>query len=169
MIDKKFIQSIMRGVLHKDPTQEDHNLMHPEREWFIGLGVALIVLGAGAFWCVQIYFAHSNSTKIISAGSPVEQTVYREKEVDQALSEFAERKKKHESLRRDLQSTGANNQPILDGIIFPESLEATSTATTTKTEEVLEATTTKGVFSPYSQSAEIPKEEDISTSTPTPR
>lgn len=164
MIDKKFIKKIVQSVLGKSLQPGDHDIMHPEREWYIGLGVAVVILGIGSYWCVQLYFAYSN-VESTPANLSTEQTVYREKEVAQALSELSTRKAKQEQLRKNLEHARVDTPDEQSIIVLPENLNATSSATTTNLTEIETTTSTENSTAP----TDVNPKDETPPLTPEPR
>ncbi len=159
MIDKKIIKKIVRGVTHKDRDQKNHNLMHPEREWFTGLGVSLIILSAGTFWCIHLYLQYSYSANTVSSDISTEQVVYRETEVNQALKEFSERKERHTRLKESLISTNINAELPQSEVFIPVQTENEGASSTSPETNLTETENSKSI--------EVP-ESDNSTPTPAP-
>ena len=99
MIEKKLIKNIVDHIFH--PYKKDfidNNMMHPEREWFTGLIIGIIILGAGGWWSVYSYLKYSNvSLENIETITP-ESFVYRGSVIEAALNNFSERKKVYDSL-----------------------------------------------------------------------
>lgn len=167
MIDNKLVQTIVSKVTRKGQPFGEHNIMHPEREWFIGLSTAVVVLAVGSIWCVQLYFDYSDSIETISPSAQIEQTIYREKEIDQALNEFAERKEKQSNLRTNLTSTPAPKDTNIQSIItIPDTGLDTGLATSTDINAVATTTETE---TPLSETSDNTPIDDPIPLTPRPR
>ncbi len=104
MIDKKFVEKIIRDSLNRNRSLEDHNLMHPEREWFIGLGMAILTVGFGVYWCLHLYSTYNKVEVVTDLDNNTEQSIYRSQEIDQSLQEFAERQATYNEIRKDLEA-----------------------------------------------------------------
>jgi hypothetical protein len=128
MIDKQFTKKLLQAIARRNQGLTDHHLMHPEREWFIGLGVAFLCLIGGIIWSVSLYERYS----VISPDQNAEvstPTIYREGEVNQALSELKEREQRSEELKRALES--AKTSPFIQkdpAPIVVETPDASSTS-----------------------------------------
>lgn len=104
MIENTFIKKIVTGVLRNRHTAAlDKNIMHPKREWFIGLFIGLMFLSAGATWSFRTYHQFSSVT-VEESSDVLEEVVYRETLVDTALFDFATRKKGYDTLKAELLS-----------------------------------------------------------------
>lgn len=98
MISKKDISKLVRHIRRKDKGKSDKRLIHPTREWLIGLVVALVLcLGATAY-SVSLFFTQS------AAVGDLEQvetrtTKYREESVRTVLEKYGARKVQFDALR----------------------------------------------------------------------
>lgn len=105
MIDTKSIQKIVRTALRRSRGLEDHHLMHPAREWFSGLAVALVLVISGAAWCAYLYWDYNtieaNTTE--STDAPV--SIYQKAAVDSALRELEARAGRLAEEKRILESS----------------------------------------------------------------
>ena len=91
MIEKNEFKKIIRNALHiKGGSLKNHQIMHPAREWFVGLLAGLIMLGLGAFWSVDTYFQYKEFSHDKDNGS-VSEPVYKESAVKAAQADFIER------------------------------------------------------------------------------
>jgi hypothetical protein len=98
MQNKKQMIEMVRKVLKHSQGLHDPKIMHPEREWLIGLGLALIIFVCSAYGSIYTYWKNKN----IAASNDVTVTddavVYRESVVKEALSRFDKRNKEREAL-----------------------------------------------------------------------
>lgn len=53
MISKNDILSMARHVVRRGNDIPDRRLLHPRREWHIGLALAFLIISAGAVWNAQ--------------------------------------------------------------------------------------------------------------------
>ena len=107
MIDKKLINKIIKNVLHKEKNvvSVERNIMHPNREWFIGLSIGLLVLSVGAWWNVSTYMEYKE-VSVDSGEELAGVVVYRQSLVEKALSDFEVRTSKYETLKKELTVAG---------------------------------------------------------------
>ena len=140
MIHKADINRIAKKVLRHRKGVRDHHLIHPAREWFIGILASIcIVVGAG-YWSVVTYTSINNRSVEAVVTPSTEVVVYRTELVTAALEKFGERAATFEEL---LTSSVVPTLPAPEVVPAPAPIE-----TTTTTEPVVE---------------EIPPEEDVPT------
>ncbi len=160
MIDKKFVKKIVSDVFKKNSSLKDHYLMHPEREWFLGFGTALVILLTGVYWSLHIYQIY-NSTDVDEKNSPnSNQMVYREKEVAMVLEELAARKEKYRLIKAELSSYSTPSAFVPTNLLTQTDV-ASSTATSTDLSESIPETETE---EPPVET--IPPPEDLSELRP---
>jgi hypothetical protein len=95
---KKMVSSILRN---RKKALFDRNIMHPEREWFLGVFLGLVILCIGIAWSVSTYMQFKN-VSLTSLSTEEENVVYRQSLVDTALADFEVRKKSYEDLKKQL-------------------------------------------------------------------
>lgn len=81
-----------KHVLRKQSGLRDPQIMHPEREWIVGILVALLIFFFCMFWSIYAYIENKNVSFEEANTSGTEEVVYRESLVKEALEIFAERK-----------------------------------------------------------------------------
>lgn len=91
MIEKKHLHKMLRDILRRSRGLQDHNLMHPEREWYTGLIIAIIAIIGGGYLCLHIYWQYNRETVGTSVSDTAIDAIYREEEVARARQEFTER------------------------------------------------------------------------------
>lgn len=90
MIDFSDISQRLRQLTHSREPTYDRRIMHPAREWYTGLVAALLVIAAGAWWATVTYVTYRDLTpEADTAAVPV--VVYRESQVERALTLIDER------------------------------------------------------------------------------
>jgi len=152
MIEKTFIQKILRSTLRRSRGLTDHHLMHPTREWFAGLGVALLLLIIGSVGCVYLFWQYNTTEPETAAVVDAPTTIYQEDAVNSALQELKARAARHEAERQRLEA-GRTTPPPTETEVTPEPSPeaipeaATSTATDTQPKvtesEAIESTSTE--------------------------
>ncbi len=130
MIDKNLVQKIVADVLRKTRGLPDHQIMHPEREWFTGLGFGLVILGVSVVWYMSVYQHYSNTdnfnTNNKADSAPV---VYREQEVAKALEVLKQREQNYAELKSALQAGPVIIPPALPVLEAETQPEAVPTST----------------------------------------
>ena len=102
MIENNPIKKMVSGILrNRKKAHFDKNIMHPQREWFIGVFLGLVILGVGIAWSVSTYMQFKN-VSLSSLATEEENVVYKESVVDTALADFEVRKKSYEDLKKQL-------------------------------------------------------------------
>lgn len=99
MIDKNIVKKIANHIFHPHKKEFiDNNLMHPEREWSIGLMFGIVLVLAGGLWSVNSYLLYNEvSIENVDSSTP-DLFVYRASVVNEVLNNFSERKKIYDSL-----------------------------------------------------------------------
>jgi len=100
MITKNDIVKMTHHILRRSAGVPDHKIMHPERDWVIGLLIATIVFMSGAVYSGNKFVGYLNLIdEEVVADSTVVQ--YRQSSISAALGEYGERARKFEELRSD--------------------------------------------------------------------
>ena len=89
MIDKKSIIKMAEHVFRKSQGYPDRRLMHPKREWGIGIGIFLVLVSAGAIGAFSVFTSYRDFSQVTAS---VEQSVSHQ------LPAPIKRKKKQNSL-----------------------------------------------------------------------
>ena len=55
MIETKDIKNMVAHIIRRDKGIADPQLMHPTREWFVGLFIAFVIVVCGSWFCVYIF------------------------------------------------------------------------------------------------------------------
>jgi len=91
MINKKLIAEMAHKIFRHQQGLHDPKMMHPEREWLVGLAITLLIFSISAYWSAHTYVENKNTTIVESANENNDVVVYRESLVKSALAEFSER------------------------------------------------------------------------------
>jgi hypothetical protein len=87
--------------------------MHPERDWSIGVFLALLIFIASATWSLTVYLVNRNISPDTGTGQQDESVVYRESMVEEALTRLEERATTLASLLpRTVQSEPVIEEPV---------------------------------------------------------
>lgn len=94
MMNKQQFTEIAKKVLHPNNGLVSPKLIHPGREWLIGVTVAAVIFGVIAAWSAQMYLEYKDTT--VAEVTETEVAVYRTALVNSALDDFSVRTDKHE-------------------------------------------------------------------------
>jgi hypothetical protein len=92
---KKFKTTLDFGTKPKNK-----QIVHPQRDWVIGLTVGLTIIIISGVWSVHIYFSHRN-TQDVDVESVQVVVLYRESLVQQAIAEYEQRESRLRELLPD--------------------------------------------------------------------
>ena len=126
-----------RHILKHSQGLQDHKIMHPERDWLIGLGLALVIFTGSAIGSVYTYWKNKNIEVTPDESTVKETVVYREAVVKDALASFEKRNKEREALIA--QFSGAELKETVSEATTTISTSPTATTTTEAviTEEII--------------------------------
>lgn len=104
MIETKDIQKMVNHIVRRDKGVSDPQIMHPTREWFTGLGIAVLVVGLGSWFCIYTYFSFEEklSQQIIVQEPAIP---YRSAVVEEAVSLFASKKEVYDKILQRYQGS----------------------------------------------------------------
>ncbi len=131
MIHKNAFSKITGKILRRQAGLHDYQIMHPTRDWLIGLCFAVTVFLVGAALSAQLYFSNINTTLVMD-DSAEEVVVYRESIVEAALKELEERDAVYQQLQV---SSGRVSVPV------PASSPAVATTSPVQVGEEISTTT----------------------------
>jgi hypothetical protein len=100
MKNRHRIKLLVKKLFKKREVLRDPQLMHPEREWAIGLGIALLLFILAAAISVYTYFKNQ-SINVEVNGDTATEVVYRESLVDEVLATISNREQTLQSLKTD--------------------------------------------------------------------
>ena len=123
-----------RKVFRHSQGRRNRELMHPVREWFIGLTAFLLVAGAGSAWVWSEYDFYQTLSPV-SGQVEMEVSNYHEVAVEAALARYQEKQQIYDEL--------INAEPLAE--IDTTELEAESATTTITTSSPQESETAGSV------------------------
>ncbi len=135
MIDKKFTARLLRSILRRSQGLSDHYLIHPEREWFAGIGIAILALGASSAWSFNLYTTHAEATPHTTEANITTNQVYREAEIKGALEEITKLREENAQIRQSLENQSATP------LFIPISTETTPEEPQSESTEFFETNT----------------------------
>lgn len=124
MIEKKDILKMVRHIMKRGRGIPDKRLMHPVREWLLGLLGAVAVVVCGVLYSTQLFTTYDKVTEIEQTDSTIS-IRYNQTVIDDARAQFSARSERFNELRGDRPAP-------------PPPEVATSTATTTESVETTE-------------------------------
>jgi predicted component of viral defense system (DUF524 family) len=132
MIDKNNILKMVNDVFHRSQGYPDRRLLHPHREWSIGVFMFVVVVVAGSVFVTSIFMQYKD---VSSTEEGLEESIpqYREVIVQDALELYRARTEEYQQLR---------------GEVISVSDEATNSADTS----------TDGIDSEVEESSRVPGE-----------
>ena len=95
MINKNDINQIVKNILKREQGIPDRRLMHPKREWAIGLLVCLLVVLSGGIYSFIIFNIYSN-IKIEDVEANVSVLNYKRADALKAIDVFQKRSDDHD-------------------------------------------------------------------------
>jgi len=128
MINKQEIKNIAKRILKFRRGVRDHQIIHPSRDWFIGLAISVLLFGTSAAWSAHVYINHKNSSVGEVVGVVEEVVVYREAMVAAALQYFGDKQEFYTNL---LHSESVTEQPSEESVVG-ETVNEEATATSSE-------------------------------------
>lgn len=94
MIEAKDITKMVHHILRRDQGIADTHIMHPTRDWFIGLGVTGFMVVVGSWFCFYLYLYHTGEMQ--KEAVIIEQAIpYQAGIVKSALEIYSLKEKKY--------------------------------------------------------------------------
>lgn len=129
MIETKDIKKMVAHIMRRDKGIADPQLMHPTREWFIGLGIATLIVLLGSWFC---WFIYSSYAQTIVSELPVSEPVvpYQAASIAEAIKIFESKQIKFSEIlgkTPDVEAVVVSTSTEL--LIEPENTPATTTPT----------------------------------------
>lgn len=87
----KHIDSIIKSINRHKKGLRDPQIMHPEREWLIGIFLALLIFVSATAWSLAVYLTNRNAAAVMPTEEQSESVVYRESMVEEALLRLEKR------------------------------------------------------------------------------
>lgn len=100
------ITAMVKSVLRGGAAERTHDLIHPEREWFTGLLVFLLVaLGAG-WWAASLYVRFVDPSSLMSGEVVTETATFRPAQIELALNSLKDRAARYDRAESVLRGGG---------------------------------------------------------------
>jgi uncharacterized membrane protein YjgN (DUF898 family) len=91
MLSKDDIKKVAEQLWKRQPTLQDKQIMHPARDWHIGLIVGVVVILGTISWSTMTYLENRNQAGHVSVEEKDNGAVYRASAVEEALTIFEKR------------------------------------------------------------------------------
>ena len=159
MIENKLVQKMVKHALNPKRKQlVDNSIMHPEREWFLGITIGISICVLGAWWSVTSYMTYNKvSVQNKESESPV---VYRASMVKEVVSDFSNREVAYNDLLLELKQQKPTATPAVSVATSTDRLdiqeESVSMSSATEDVEINQTTEV-----PYSENQVDPGVEGI--------
>ena len=101
MIEKNDIIKMAKHVFRRSNGRQDHHIMHPYREWAIGVLVAITIFLVGGVLGLDRYLTYDEFV-ISDPVAQENQVMYRSKQVSDAIELYENRQAKFDSLVQSL-------------------------------------------------------------------
>lgn len=101
MKNRLHLKNILKKIARKPKPLRDPQLMHPQREWMIGLIVATFIFSVVASVSIYIYFKNQ-AVDVQVANDDAANVVYRESLVKEALAIINKRSETLQNLNKNI-------------------------------------------------------------------
>ncbi len=98
---KEYIALFTKRFFKKQQVVRDPQIMHPDREWAIGLLVAALIFAGSGYWSIQTYLSNRSATALEVVDDKAE-TVYRASIVKEALETVRSRERELQNLTQSV-------------------------------------------------------------------
>ncbi len=107
MIHKKNVTKIFKNVIKRDHGLPDRRLMHPKREWLVGLCMFLVLILAGGLYALFAFHSYSGIS-VDDQTVEVNQLHYKRADALEAIDLYKQKRDTFESLH--------TNKPNVDTV-----------------------------------------------------
>jgi len=130
MMNKEEFTKIAKGIIKSSKGLQSPKIIHPNREWFTGLLITLLIFAASGVWSAQMYLQYRDTSVTENVEASDEGVVYREAMVNSALEDLAERQNNYD----DLVSYFVTNSSVEEIIVKEEEVEVSTSTESTEEE-----------------------------------
>ncbi len=146
------IAMMVSSVLRGSKAHRAHSLIHPEREWFVGVLCFVIMVAGACWWAVSLYVRFIDPTERASEEVVPESIVFRPAQVEVALDTLEARRGRYQAAEMVLRSDARATEGVVDAggveeAVATTSLEATVAPILPETEAAASATATDSSMS----------------------
>jgi hypothetical protein len=129
----KQIDNLLKSISRHKRGLRDPQIMHPGRDWLIGIAFALTIFILSAIWSTTVYLKNRNASAQIEFEQQSEAVIYRESMVTEALGRIQDRADTLDAL------LGQSRGRVVEEVV---NLATTTPETTTTTPVLLEEVST---------------------------
>jgi hypothetical protein len=164
MMNRTEITQFAKKIIRSQKGLQNRQLMHPKREWLIGVFVAVSIFVASITWSAIEYVKGQTVDDQTVTQTEAPAAVYRETLVEEALSIYAEKTKRLDTLLGEdtpIVFTETKNEDELNTELTPDGAEATTTqntASSSDNEAVPEPEESDPAPSPAEDAPPVPEE-----------
>lgn len=119
-MQKPEITKLVKKILRHRRGIQENQIIHPTREWFIGLLMAVFLFAGFGYWNITSYIKYSNTSITGAVTLDNEVIVYRESLVQEALRRFSERQTQFDTLVEIGRENPLTDAPDVDDEPEPE-------------------------------------------------
>ena len=132
MIETKDITNMVAHIVRRDKGIPDTNIMHPMREWVVGLAVVFLLVAGGVVFNIIMYQSYSEA---LSAPVTVTETVvpYKAAVVAQAITHYQTERTRYKSLLGTVSTLPQSVVTPTEVREIPSDIPVMSTTTATTT------------------------------------
>lgn len=127
MIDTKSIVAMARHVFRHTKGYPDRKMMHPNREWLIGIGILVVIVAVGGVTTTQT-FLYFQSIDSLQPTNTTQLTTFKQSEADAVVRVYRSRAQMYNQLN-GVTATSSATTAAASVVVT----QATTTATTTTT------------------------------------
>jgi hypothetical protein len=98
MMNKNEFTKAAKQILRRQRGIQNTQIIHPRREWLLGIFIGLLIFTASATWSTHLYLKYQYVDVNDSDDDLTELSVYRATMVTASLDDFAERQEKFDQL-----------------------------------------------------------------------
>jgi len=113
MITKHDIIQMTKHITRRSSGKRDRRIIHPQREWFIGLVIIFVLFIGGSMYTGYLFFTEFNY-EVDPATVEVKTTTYQNERVRDVLNAYREKKTSFEKLRGTAAPTSTDNSGVAE-------------------------------------------------------
>lgn len=133
MINKKDVTKIFKKVIKRDHGVPDRQLMHPKREWSVGLFLFSILIVAGSTYALIIFNDYSDIS-VDKESVEVNQLHYKRADAQEAIRLYQQRKDVFDKTVSETNSHVTEVEQVAASVFNPDVALASSTNATNTNE-----------------------------------